>query len=354
MLFVLRRFCSDINLFISGVGLKQTLTNKLHDAGVSEELTFSMATNMAGYLLQSKADSTVRKYSLTFAQFEKYCDLNSLVSKPASPVVVAMYITHLLDQGKTESVISSAVYGIKWAHNVNDLADPTDSNIVNLLMETSKRIASKPVKKKDVVTTEMLQELCSLYQDCDDIVDLRDLCMITLAYAGFLRFNELSNLHCNDVKLNSDHIVLNIRKSKTDIYRRGNEVLIAKGSSSACPYLLLQKYMSTAALSIQSTDFLFKPAFRSKKVASLIQKNKSISYTRARECIVQKLKRVAPDLNLGIHSLRASGATTAANAPGVSDRCLKRHGRWKTDLSKDGYIDDSIEKRLSVTKKLKL
>lgn len=132
MLFVLRRFCSDINLFISGVGLKQTLTNKLHDAGVSEELTFSMATNMAGYLLQSKADSTVRKYSLTFAQFEKYCDLNSLVSKPASPVVVAMYITHLLDQGKTESVISSAVYGIKWAHNVNDLADPTDSNIVNL------------------------------------------------------------------------------------------------------------------------------------------------------------------------------------------------------------------------------
>ena len=44
----------------------------------------------------------------------------------------------------------------------------------------------------------------------------------------------------------------------------------------------------------------------------------------------KKLKVVAPDLNLGLHSLRASGATTAANAPGVSDRCLKRHGRWKS------------------------
>ena len=68
----------------------------------------------------------------------------------------------------------------------------------------------------------------------------------------------------------------------------------------------------------------------------------------------KKLKVVAPDLNLGLHSLRASGATTAANAPGVSDRCLKRHGRWKSDASKDGYIDDSIEKKLLITKKLKL
>ena len=31
--------------------------------------------------------------------------------------------------------------------------------------------------------------------------------MITLAYAGFLRFNELSNLRCNDITFNSDHVV---------------------------------------------------------------------------------------------------------------------------------------------------
>ena len=74
----------------------------------------------------------------------------------------------------------------------------------------------------------MLQELCSLYQKCDDIIDIRDLCILTLACVGFLRFNEFSNLHCKDVKFNFDHIVLHIRKCKTDIYRRGNEFLIAK------------------------------------------------------------------------------------------------------------------------------
>ena len=47
--------------------------------------------------------------------------------------------------------------------------------------------------------------------------------------------------------------------------------------------------------------------------------------------IVSKLKIVAPFSILGLHSLRASGATAAANAEGVSERCLKRHGRWKSD-----------------------
>ena len=45
---------------------------------------------------------------------------------------------------------------------------------------------------------------------------------------------------------------------------------------------------------------------------------------------------VAPGLNLGAHNLRASGATAAVNAVGISDRCLKRHGRWKTYIAKDG------------------
>ena len=54
---------------------------------------------------------------------------------------------------------------------------------------------------------------------------------------------------------------------------------------------------------------------------------------------------VAPDLNLGIHSYRVSGASAAANADGVTDRCIKRYGRWRSDPAKDGYIKDSLEKK---------
>ena len=163
--------------------------------------------------------------------------MNSLTAQPAQSIIVAMYLVNLLDQGKSYQVISSAFNAIKWVHRLNDQPDPTDSNIVQNLLETAKRIRSTPTSKKDVVDTEMLKTLCALYENSTDVLELRDLSMILIGYVGFLRFNELSNLLCKDVEFKIDHIVLKIQKSKTDIYRSGKEVvLIAKGCSVACPY----------------------------------------------------------------------------------------------------------------------
>ena len=113
---------------------------------------------------------------------------------------------------------------------------------------------------------------------------------------------------------------------------------------------MLQKYMKTAGLSITYTDFLFRPCYISKGVSNIIKTNKRLSYTRVRECILSKLKLVAPSLNLGTHSLKASGANAAAIVIGISERCFIRHGRWKTDIAKDGYIVCSFERRLMITK----
>lgn len=85
----------------------------------------------------------------------------------------------------------------------------------------------------------------------------------------------------------------------------------------------------------------------------MIQKDKPLSYTRSRECITARLREVVGNANIGLHSLRAGGATCAANA-GVNDRCWKRHGRWKSENSKDRYVCDSLERRLSVSKALAL
>ena len=120
---------------------------------------------------------------------------------------------------------------------------------------------------------------------------------------------------------------------------------------------MLQRYLQVSEQDTSSGMYLFRPVNRSKGKAKLLDANKQISYTRARECILGKLKLVAPDLNLGTHSLRASGATMAANADengDINERCLLKHGRWRSSVSKNGYIYDSTEKRLSVTKKLKL
>ena len=116
---------------------------------------------------------------------------------------------------------------------------------------------------------------------------------------------------------------------------------------------MLQHYLTLSAQSVTSNFYLFRPCFRSKGKSRLICKDKPLSYTRAKECIVARLKEVAFDLNLGLHYLRAGGATYAANS-GVNDRCWKTQGRWKSDKSKDMYVADSLDQHLAVSRWLDL
>ena len=74
-----------------------------------------------------------------------------------------------------------------------------------------------------------------------------------------------------------------------------------------------------------------------------------LSYTRAREIVLSAFDSIGlPKQDYGLHSLRAGGASAAANAR-VPDRLFKRHGRWKSDKAKDGYIKDSVHSLLSVS-----
>jgi len=73
-----------------------------------------------------------------------------------------------------------------------------------------------------------------------------------------------------------------------------------------------------------------------------------------RQAFRRDLKTIgAVPSKFGLHSLRSGGATMAANS-GVRDRVFQRHGRWKSAQSKDMYVDDDRDQRLSVSKFLGL
>jgi hypothetical protein len=59
----------------------------------------------------------------------------------------------------------------------------------------------------------------------------------------------------------------------------------------------------------------------------------------------------------GLHSLRSGGIMSAVNnksGTAISERLLKLHGRWKTDIAKDMYVKESEHDRLSVSRSLGL
>jgi len=78
----------------------------------------------------------------------------------------------------------------------------------------------------------------------------------------------------------------------------------------------------------------------------------SLRYSTMRILFCKKLENLghSPD-GFGLHSYCAGGASVAARA-GVPDHLFKQHGRRKSDKVKDGYVEDSVENRLSATKNI--
>jgi site-specific recombinase XerD len=196
------------------------------------------------------------KNIISFMKWEKFAKEHSLISLPASPIHVSLYLVFLLDSGATYSTVSSAFYSIKWAHDMCGQLDPTGNAFVNKLVDSAKRTAKTPVVKKDPVSTDTLISLCNMFQDSTDLTVVRDLTMILLCYSAFLRFSELSQLKCYHITVKDDYLVIKIKNSKTDQYRAGDDILVSKGQSLACPYNMLMKYVGLANVNIFSDVFV--------------------------------------------------------------------------------------------------
>uniref|UniRef100_A0A1X7VTH6 Tyr recombinase domain-containing protein n=1 Tax=Amphimedon queenslandica TaxID=400682 RepID=A0A1X7VTH6_AMPQE len=64
------------------------------------------------------------------------------------------------------------------------------------------------------------------------LADVRLVAVALLAYAAFLRYDELSKLRCCDIKFHSDHMIVFISSSKTDQYMEGARLTVARARIS--------------------------------------------------------------------------------------------------------------------------
>ena len=150
------------------------------------------------------------------------------------------------------------------------------------------------------------------------------------------------------------YVDIYIPKSKTDQYREGDHVIIAKNDSNICPYKLLKKYLEM--VSFKPTDYIFCRFYYSKlnKNFQYMDHNMCISYTTMREAFLKFIEKIGLDKKkYGLHSLR-SGGTSLAASNGVPDRLIKRQGRWKTEVAKNMYIKESKVNKLLASSNINL
>ena len=141
---------------------------------------------MASHLVQSRSNSTADKYYAIFRKWEAFITAEGGRAIPAEPIHVALYLSSLIDEGKSPSVVQAAMYAIKWAHNMRGLDDPTSNKFVSSLTEAAKRKCYKKISKKDILTNEQLVRLCDIHSCTQSILILRDLAFIVLCFSGFL------------------------------------------------------------------------------------------------------------------------------------------------------------------------
>ena len=80
-----------------------------------------------------------------------------------------------------------------------------------------------------------------------------------LAFAAFLRFDELARLVRSDIKIENDILQLFIESSKTDQYRNGAWVVLAASGKVTCPVTIMSRYFEKAELSFASPLFCQLP-----------------------------------------------------------------------------------------------
>ena len=76
------------------------------------------------------------------------------------------------------------------------------------------------------------------------ISDRRSVALCLIGYAGFFRFSELSQINACDVKFFPSYVSIFLESSKTDQFRDGAWIVMARSDLPTCPVRALEEYIS--------------------------------------------------------------------------------------------------------------
>ena len=119
---------------------------------------------MLRQLLSSRAISTVRKYVLHYRSFRAYFKSKGTVfTLPCDSILVSEYLSHLHSAKNSYSVLASVFSALKWVHDIiphSPLGNPVDTAFSRNIVESGKRLFSRPVMKKELVSPDMIYRIC--------------------------------------------------------------------------------------------------------------------------------------------------------------------------------------------------
>ena len=263
----------------------------------------------------------------------------------------AKYLAYLKVNGASHSTFKVILTAIKWVNNffpgINKFNCPMEDNFLLRLKDSALR--STPIKsnQKEVITGDILEKIVAAQPENPSLSQRRNILMPCLSYALLLRHDELSHLNCLYFVEDTKGIQITIPSSKTDVYRNGKKVFLAKEASPQSVFCLLKKYISLSGLKMGDNHFLFTPIINGRVI------NQKLPYSTFCSNIKQLMTGIGYNAKFyGTHSLRSGAATDLSSR--VTEYELLLTGRWRDPRSLNAYVKISDKRRFEISRELSL
>jgi integrase len=151
----------------------------------------------------AESENTRRAYAAQWAKFEAWCARRGTSALPASPSVVAVYLTDLAETGADPSkpakgvkvaTISLALSAISAAHRTAGLSLDTKARQIKETMKGIRKNFAAPQAQAEPLKPTMVRDILSSLNGSDLAVDRRDAALIALLFAAALRRSEICGL----------------------------------------------------------------------------------------------------------------------------------------------------------------
>lgn len=279
------------------------------------------------YIVQSKAQNTIRAYRSGWASFTSWCRSNSLESLPATPTTVALYIAAQASDHKV-ATLQQRISAISQAHQAAGHESPTRSLQVRLVLQGARRLKGTASAQKAPAVVNDLRQMVEKIPDT--IQGQRDRALLLVGFASACRRSEMVALDAEDLEWGANGVIITIRRSKTDQEGLGRKVAIPYGSrSETCPVKSLREWLDSAKI---TEGTIFRSVDRSGNVLGRLT-------AQSVALIVKKYAELVgldPSKYAG-HSLRA-GMVTSAAAAGVDERVIAKQTGHQSMLVLRRYI----------------
>jgi integrase len=271
-----------------------------------------------------KSSATYDKWINNFQQWV------SLNDKDFSASSVLYYLSELSERYAPTSLWT--IYSI--LNKFMKVFYSIDLNQCFLLKDFLKNLDKTHCPKKSSVLSS--NDIENFVNKTDESVLIK--CILLIGVYGLLRISELTDLLFDDVTKKGSCYSFLIRKSKTDQKSKGFYFIVDRDIH------WIEKYINMFSLQDRKGRF-FRKIIGDRGTKTPLGKN---WIGKVPFKIASALSLNDPHLFTG-HCFRRSGATILVDN-GADKLILKRAGRWKSDTVCEGYVEESVDSKIKISK----